>query len=50
VDPAAADEGTDVWAMLQRFVSVTPLHHDLTHRTALAQLQKQTAEIFGDGA
>ncbi|HXH21619.1 MAG TPA: 5'/3'-nucleotidase SurE [Dehalococcoidia bacterium] len=48
VDPAAADEGTDVWALLQRYVSITPLHHDLTHKAILPELQSQAAKIFGE--
>jgi 5'-nucleotidase len=47
VDPAAADSGTDVWALLERFVSITPLHHDLTHKAVLGDLQAQERELFG---
>jgi 5'-nucleotidase len=47
VDPAAADEGTDVWALLNRFVSITPLHHDLTHSSALPGLRAQERDLFG---
>ena len=46
VDPAAADEGTDVWALLQRYVSITPLHHDLTHKAVLPALQSQAEGLF----
>jgi broad specificity polyphosphatase/5'/3'-nucleotidase SurE len=46
VDPAAAEEGSDVWALLERYVSITPLHHDLTHRSALPNLQASEQELF----
>jgi 5'-nucleotidase len=48
VDPAAADDGTDVWALLQHYVSITPLHHDLTHRAVLPELQALAEKIFAD--
>ncbi len=48
VDPAAAEDGTDVWALLERYVSITPLHHDLTHKAALPDLQASAAELFGE--
>jgi 5'-nucleotidase len=48
VDPAAAEEGTDVWALLNGFVSITPLHHDLTHKGMLPELQARERELFGD--
>jgi len=37
------DEGTDLWAIDQGFISVTPLHLDLTDYSALAPLE----EILG---
>lgn len=46
VDPAAAEEGTDVWALLQHYVSITPIHHDLTHDASLLVLRERAAELF----
>jgi 5'-nucleotidase len=48
IDPAAAEEGTDVWAVLEHYVSITPLHHDLTHKAILPELQAQERDLFGD--
>jgi 5'-nucleotidase len=48
VDPAAAEPGTDVWALLHHYVSITPLHHDLTHTTVLPGLQSQEGELFAN--
>jgi 5'-nucleotidase len=35
-----AEEGTDFWAMANGYVSVTPLHLDLTAYAALPALEK----------
>ncbi len=47
VDPLAAEPGTDVWAMTQGMVSITPFHHDLTHHGYLGKLQDQADDLFG---
>ena len=41
-------EGTDLWAMNQGFISITPLRLDLTDHAELARLQKQ--HPFQEGA
>ncbi len=46
VDPQAAEPGTDVRALLDRLVSITPLHHDLTHAGYLEELQSRAADLF----
>lgn len=43
-----AGEGTDFYAVAHKFVSVTPLHTDLTHREALPELQPWLAGQCGD--
>ncbi len=46
VDPLAASEGTDVWAVLNGLVSITPFHYDLTHAEHLAGLQALAGTLF----
>jgi 5'-nucleotidase len=46
VDPGAAEAGTDVWALQQNMVTITPLSHDLTYREFLDPLQGKLAELF----
>jgi 5'-nucleotidase len=38
-DESAKSEGTDVWAVAQGFISVTPLHLDFTDRAQMGALQ-----------
>jgi 5'-nucleotidase len=40
------EEGTDVWALRNRYISVTPLHIDLTHDMSAPLLQGFGPEIF----
>lgn len=47
VDPGAAETGSDVWALTQNMVTITPLNHDLTHRDVLEPLRQRTKELFG---
>jgi 5'-nucleotidase len=47
VDPGEAGEGTDVWAIANGYVSVSPFHHDLTHEGYLAELRERAADLFG---
>lgn len=37
---ARLDEGTDLWAIAKKMISITPLHTNLTHRESLAGLSK----------
>jgi len=46
VDPQAAEPGTDVWALTQHLVSITPFHYDLTHAGHLNDLQARTPGLF----
>lgn len=46
VDPGAADPGSDVWALQQNMVTITPLHHDLTHRAFIEPLRAKAKELF----
>ncbi len=34
------DEGTDIWAVANGYVSVTPMHLDLTAHELLPELQR----------
>ncbi|MBL8832909.1 MAG: 5'/3'-nucleotidase SurE [Rhodospirillales bacterium] len=38
-------KGTDIWATDRGFISVTPLHLDLTHRATLKSLAKHLPEV-----
>jgi 5'-nucleotidase len=39
-DADASQPGTDIHAVAERAVAVTPIHRDLTHKTALADLRR----------
>jgi len=34
------EEGTDYWAVENGYISITPIHHDLTHYPCLETLQQ----------
>lgn len=38
------EAGTDYWAVQNGYISITPIHHDLTHYASLAELQQITWE------
>jgi 5'-nucleotidase len=38
-------EGTDVWALANRFISVTPIHMDMTSHELIAKLQGWAVEL-----
>lgn len=40
------EDGTDIWALLQDKVSITPLHSDLTSSSALPRLRELSAGIL----
>ncbi|MBS4026004.1 MAG: 5'/3'-nucleotidase SurE [Clostridia bacterium] len=40
VDDSNPEQGTDVWAVVNQFVSVTPIHFDLTNHYFLSELSK----------
>jgi len=42
------DEGTDMWAVFNNRVSITPLHSDLTSPSALSTLKQLSSAIFRD--
>ncbi|MDD3748533.1 MAG: 5'/3'-nucleotidase SurE, partial [Candidatus Bipolaricaulis anaerobius] len=49
--PPAGEEDTDVWAVLSGYVSITPLHLDLTAYAVLNKLRRWEEEIgVGDAA
>ena len=49
--PPAGEEDTDVWAVLSGYVSITPLHLDLTAYAVLNNLRRWEEEIrVGDAA
>lgn len=33
-------EGTDIWALANNLISITPIHLDMTHHTLIQELQK----------
>jgi 5'-nucleotidase len=39
------DEGTDIWAVAQGYVSVTPVHLDMTAHGLLAELEGWDLEV-----
>jgi 5'-nucleotidase len=43
---ASVPEGTDLQAISQGYITVTPLHYDLTHERSMAAL----AEVFSQGS
>jgi 5'-nucleotidase len=40
------EEGTDIWAVLNSKISITPLHTDLTNPLALSSLKELSTAIF----
>jgi 5'-nucleotidase len=46
-EPVSKEEkGTDVWALRQDMVSITPLHNDLTDRDQMASLEPARGELL----
>lgn len=48
MDDAGIEEGTDLWAVYQGYISVTPLHIDVTHHNLIPALSEHMLSLESD--